>query len=121
MLLPYLPWDRGTRREADSDENMMAAILREVGADGIFLDTLTDATMEMRRAVDAENEGVVLVPELCPSVEQLDLCSASWAQWPHDPTPPGMPLLKWIEPRHTQYYTRRWERDHRWEMETAFF
>ncbi|HDP34286.1 MAG TPA: hypothetical protein ENN29_04155, partial [Candidatus Hydrogenedentes bacterium] len=121
VLIPYLPWDKATRREAVSDEEMMAVMLRDLGADGVLLDTLSGATEAMRKAVDALNSGIVLVPELCPTVEQLGLCSASWAQWAHDPTPPGMPLLKWLEPRHTLHYTRRWDARHQWEMNTAFF
>jgi gamma-glutamyl hercynylcysteine S-oxide synthase len=121
VLLPYLPWDQGTRRKEASDEEELAAIVKTVGADGVFLDTLTSAVLELRTAVDSAKEGVVLLPELCPPVEQLSLCNASWAQWPHDPTPPGMPLLKWIEPRHMQHYTCRWERSHQLEIETAFF
>lgn len=121
VLLPYLPWDQQTRRETGSDAAMMAALVTELGADGIHLDTLAEATTPLRRAVDTAGEGVALVPELCPPVEQLSLCNASWAQYPEDPTPPGMPLLRWVEPRHAQHYTRRWEHDHQWEMATAFF
>jgi len=121
VLLPYLPWDKGTRREGISDEQRLAEIVKTVDADGVFLDTLARSALELRSAVDNVKEGVVLVPELCPPVEQLSLCNASWAQWPHDPLPPGMPLLKWIEPRHMQHYTCRWEHSHQWEMATAFF
>ena len=120
VLIPYLPWDDQTRREDVTDTDMLAKLVSELGADGVFLDTLTTATPEIRRRMDETERGVVLVPELCPPVEQVSLCNASWAQWPEDLTPPGIPLLRWIEPRHTQHYTRRWSRSHRWEMETAF-
>jgi len=103
------------------DGEVLADLVAELEADGVFLDTLAGATPALRQAVDAKRPGVALVPELGPSVRQLSLCNLSWAQWAQDPEPPGIPLLKWVEPRHLQYFTRRWERSHRDEIETAFF
>ena len=121
VLIPWLPWDTGTRREGISDEAALAEMLVELEADGIHLDTLTSATTLLRQTVDARREGIALVPELGPPARQLSLCNISWAQWPHDPNPPGMPHLKWVEPRHVQHFTRRWNTCHRDEIETAFF
>jgi formylglycine-generating enzyme required for sulfatase activity len=64
---------------------------------------------------------VAFIPELHPPIEQLGICSGSWAQYLNDPAPPGLLHLKWLEPRHAQYQTRRWEASHRGEIETAFF
>ncbi len=121
VQIPWLPWDTGTRREGRPDAEVAAELIALVEADGLFLDTLTGAAPALRQAVDAKRAGVALVPELGPPVRQLSLCNLSWAQYAQDPTPPGMPLLKWIEPRHLQYFTRRWENTHRDEIETAFF
>lgn len=121
VLVPWLPWDTGTRREGVADEAALAALVRALDVDGIFLDTLTGATRKLRIAVDEARAGVALAPELRPSIEQLGWCNASWAQWAHDPTPPGMPLHKWIEPRHMQHFTRRWDACRADEIETAFF
>ena len=40
VFVDYNPWDTGTRREAVSDAEAIAAIVRELGADGVFLDTM---------------------------------------------------------------------------------
>lgn len=121
VQIPLLPWDKGTRREDRPDTAVIAELVAQLEADGVFLDTLTGADSALRQAVDARRAGVALVPELGPPVRQLSLCNLSWAQWAHDPEPPGMPQLKWIEPRHIQHFTKRWETSHRDEIETAFF
>ena len=121
VQIPLLPWDQGTRREGRPDEVVMAEMVAALEADGVFLDTLTGASPALRQAVDAARAGVALVPELGPPVRQVSLCNLSWAQWAADPEPPGMPHLKWIEPRHLQYFTKRWDTSHRDEIETAFF
>lgn len=121
VQIPWLPWDTGTRREGRPDEDVLSELVAQLEADGLFLDTLTGAAPALRQTIDAKRAGVALVPELGPPVRQLSLCNLSWAQWAQDPTPPGMPLLKWIEPRHLHYFTRRWEDSHRDEIETAFF
>lgn len=121
VQIPLLPWDTGTRREGRPDTEVIADLVAQLEADGVFLDTLTGASPALRQAVDARRPGVTLTPELGPPVRQLSLCNLSWAQWADDPEPPGMPQLKWIEPRHIQYFTKRWERSHQDEIETAFF
>lgn len=121
VFLPYKPWDTGTRREGMSDERALGEMLRVLDADGIYLDTLGEATPVLRHILDDIKPGAVIASELHPPVEQLTLMSQSWAQWLHDPEPPGMLHLKWLEPRHMQQQIRRWNTDHSGEIETAFF
>jgi formylglycine-generating enzyme required for sulfatase activity len=89
-------------------------------ADGVFLDTMAEAPADLRRAVDAVRPGVIFEPEGAPPVEQLGLCSSSWAQWLPEYPEPGVLLLKWIEPRHMQHQIRRWDRSHASEVRSAF-
>ncbi len=121
VFIDYNPWDQGTRREGIGDEEALAALVREIDADGIFLDTMNAAPSSLRSALDRARPGVVLAPEGHLGVDQLALCNASWGQWLRDPQPPGALRLKWIEPRHMQHQVRRWDTDHRGEIETAFF
>ena len=119
----YNPWDVGTRRENKSDEQALAELVSAIDADAIFLDTMTAAPAKLRQAIDNARPGVAFIPEIYPPLDQLKVCSASWAQgffdeqFPH----PGMLRLKWLEPRHMQYQTRRWGRPLQNEIETAFF
>ncbi len=121
VFVDYNPWDTGTRREACSDEEALAALVGAVEADGIFLDTMSAASATLRRRLDATRPGVALAPEGHPDIDQLPLLSLSWAQWLQDPLPPGLLHLKWLEPRHVQHQIRRWDRSHGAEIETAFF
>lgn len=121
VFIDYNPWDTGTRREGKPDEQALADLIAAIEADGIFLDTMTAGSGELRRRIDLARPGVAFVPEGHPVIEQLSICSGSWAQWLTDPNPPGMLRLKWIEPRHMQFQIKRWNADHAGEIETAFF
>ncbi len=121
VFIDFNPWDTGTRRPERSDEDELIAIVDALNADGIFLDTLSTASMELRPRLDALRPGLAIAPEIHPPVEQLGVSNLSWAQWLDDFAPPGMLHLKWIEPRHMQHQIRRWDTTHRAEIETAFF
>jgi formylglycine-generating enzyme required for sulfatase activity len=121
ILLPFLPWDTGTRRENDEAEKQLIALVAALEADGIFMDSLSGAEDRLRMATDSEKLGVVFVPGACPPVEQVSVCNLSWAQNAEYPIPPGIPLLKWVEPRHMQHFVRPFSLDRREEIEQAFF
>jgi len=121
VLIDYNPWDTGTRRPARSDEDQLLEILEALGADGIFLDTLSTASPRLRPKLDALRPGLMLAPEIHPPAEQLGVSSMSWAQWLEDTDPPGMLHLKWLAPRHLQLQIRRWNDSRSAEIATAFF
>ena len=120
VFVDYNPWDRGTRREKVSDEEALVELVEAIEADGIFLDTMSAASPSLRERLDRARPGVALAPEGHPAVDQIAMLSLSWAQWLHDPDPPGLLRLKWIEPRHMQHQIKRWDRTHEGEIETAF-
>ena len=121
VFIDYNPWDTGTRREAKSDYEMLADVIAAIGADGVFLDTLSEGSEKLRSVLDKAKPGIAIVSEGHPPVEQLAICSGSWGQWLDKPKEPGILKLKWIEPRHMQYQIRRWDRDRSDEVEIAFF
>ncbi|MBM3477070.1 MAG: hypothetical protein FJX75_27700, partial [Armatimonadetes bacterium] len=121
VFIDYNPWDTGTRREGVPDEQAIAQIVAAIGADGVFLDTMSAGGRELRSAVDAALPGVVFEPEGSPPIEQLEVCSASWAQGLPELPEPGLLRLKWIEPRHMQHQINRWSGSHQRELEAAFF
>ncbi|UCD30214.1 MAG: SUMF1/EgtB/PvdO family nonheme iron enzyme [Planctomycetota bacterium] len=121
IFIDYNPWDRGTRRENKSDDELLADLVSAIEADGIFLDTMSGCSPRLRKLLDEARPGVVLAPEGYPSVNQLSRLSMSWAQWLNDRVPPGLLVYKWIEPRHLQHQIWRWDRNHRTEIEKAFF
>jgi len=117
----YNPWDTGTRRTGKDDEDLLADLVKETGVDGLFLDTMSGAPESLRRKLEEVNPAIAIAPESSPSILQLAQCNASQAQWLIDPIPPGLLLLKWIEPRHMQWQINRWNQDRSGEVRKAFF
>lgn len=121
VFIDYNPWDTGTRREDVPDEQAIARMVKALDADGVFLDTMTAASPALREAVDLAKPGVVFEPEGSPPIDQVELCSASWAQGLPELPEPGLLRLRWIEPRHMQHQINRWAASHQRELEAAFF
>src|SRR5262249_54239506 len=111
------PWDVGTRREPVSDEEALGRLVRELGADGLFLDTLKEARPELAAALgpDVALEGESTVPLARIGDHQL-----SWAQWFADSPVPGVLRAKWFEQRHMLHHTRRWNRSHLEELHSTW-
>ena len=120
VYIDYNPWDTGTRREDQTDIDTLVAILRDLEADGIFLDTLEKGAPDFRAKLDAARRGVILEGELSLPLEALSGHQASWAQWFDDSPTPGVLRAKWIERRHMQHQIRRWDYDHTAELQSAW-
>jgi len=99
---------------------VLVALVRELDADGIFLDTMRQGAPAFRAALDAAKPGVVLEAEGMPPIEQLESHHMSWAQWFKDSAAPGVLQHKWLERRHMQHQIRRWDRDHGDELHSAW-
>jgi len=120
VFIDYNPWDTGTRREGGSDLDLLVEIVREIDADGIFLDTLDQGAAGFRAKLDAARSGVVLESEGALPVERINDHHLSWAQWFADSEAPGVLRNKWFERRHLQHQIKRWDRDHSGELHTAW-
>ena len=120
VFIPYNPWDVGTRREKESDEQALARIAAAIEADGIFLDTMRQSPAGLREALDALRPGIALEPEGHPSIQELEQCSGSWAQGLRPFPGIGVLHLKWLEPRHMQHQIRRWDTSHQDELAAAW-
>lgn len=129
VYINYNPWDRATRREPLSTIQVLADTVAAMDVDGIFLDTMAAGSTELRRLVDAQREGVVLVPELFPSTVDLSSLMGSWYQFGGNTfSEPQLLHHKWIEPRHMHFQISRWkgldpahQDPHYQEIENAFF
>ena len=118
VLLSFLP---SKQDDSIADMKVMTTWIRDLGVDGIFLDSSTGIDPKIYRRLYSEKQSVILMSNLHSSAAHLSLCNASWTQLPPNSTSHGMPLLKWIEPRHRQYYRYCGEEQQRWKMEIAFF
>ena len=119
VFVDYNPWDTGTRR-AGSDAEELAAVIRRLGADGVFLDTLKKADPDLVTALDAARPGIGLEGESKLATERIADHTLSWAQWFADSSPPGVLRARWFERRHMQHHIRRWHRDHSGELQSAW-
>jgi len=119
-FIDYNPWDTGTRREDKSDLETLVSFVKEIDADGIFLDTMSTGTAEFRQKFDAARSGVVLEGEGALPLERVHDHHMSWAQSFKDSYVPGVLRNKWFERRHIQHQIDRWNRDHTTELHTAW-
>ncbi|MDQ0643385.1 SUMF1/EgtB/PvdO family nonheme iron enzyme [Microbacterium murale] len=119
VFLDYNPWDTGTRRAGD-DSSQLAATVRRLGADGVFLDTLKKADPELVAALDEARPGIGLEGESKLATERIADHTLSWAQWFADSDTPGVLRARWFERRHMQHHIRRWHRDHAAELRSAW-
>jgi hypothetical protein len=117
VFLDYNPWDVGTRREPVSDEEALRALVDELGADGLFLDTMKEARPALTASLgpDVALEGESTVP-----LARITDHHLSWAQWFADSPVPGVLRAKWFEQRHMLHHTRRWNRSHLEELHGAW-
>jgi sulfatase modifying factor 1 len=120
VFLDYNPWDVGTRREPVDDELAIAELVRELDADGVFLDTMKEARPGLRAAVDAARPGVAFEGESTLPLVRVCDHHLSWAQWFSDSPVPGVLRARWFEQRHMLHHTRRWNRDHVEELQSAW-
>lgn len=120
VFVDYNPWDVGTRRESVDDEQAIAALVADLGVDGVFLDTMKEARPALRAALDAARAGVAFEGESTLPLERIRDHHLSWAQWFSDSTVPGVIRARWFEQRHMLHHTRRWNRDHGEELRSAW-
>lgn len=120
VYVDYNPWDTGTRREGASDVDAVVAIVKSIGADGIFLDTMEEGSSEFRGKLDAARAGVVLESEHALPLERVCDHHMSWAKEFKDSSAPGILRNKWFERRHMQHQSKRWNDDHTSELQAAW-
>jgi hypothetical protein len=120
VFLDYNPWDVGTRRAERTDEQECAALLRDTGADGLFLDTLKSGAPALVRSLGELGRPVALEGESRVSLERIVDHTLSWAQWFADSDAPGVLRARAYERRHMLHHTRRWNRDHSQEIQSAW-
>jgi len=121
VLFPTMPWDVGTRPEEKSQAATIAALMAEVGADGVNGDTFGGVPRTFREASDATGHPLVFEPEGYPdSDEMLNWDHMSWGYWKY-PFIPMVSRAKWLEPRHMVNVCDRWNKDKTDDLQAAFF
>jgi hypothetical protein len=115
VFVDYNPWDAGTYDE-------LAEIVLGLDADGVMLDTMTEAPEELIGAVRQKKRGVVFAPELRLRDADLARFRQSWAQWfdVGDKSAPSVLRHRWLVPQHRQLTIRRWDTTRREDIIYSF-
>lgn len=116
VFVDFNPW-------AEGGYAALAEIVAALDADGVMLDTMTDAPDLLAREVLARRNGVVFAPELRARTSDLGRLRQSWAQWSEigDASTPSILRHRWLVPRHRQFAIRRWDESRRLDIAYSFF
>jgi formylglycine-generating enzyme required for sulfatase activity len=123
VMIEYNPWDIGTRRENISDIDALCGIIRDIDADGIYLDTMDKGGPDFREKLDAIKPGIVMETEHALPLTHIFDHHFSWAQDFGnftDRQAPGILRNKWFEPRHIQHRITRFYLERSRELHTAW-
>lgn len=116
VFVDYNPWAEGGYDE-------LGEIVAALDADGVMLDTMTDAPDLLAREVASRRRGVVFAPELRARVADLGRLRQSWAQWSEigEGAAPSILRQRWLVPRHRQFAIRRWDESRKQDIVYSFF
>jgi hypothetical protein len=120
VFFDYNPWDVGTRRADGPDAEEFASLVADFGADGAFLDTLKEGDPAFTRALNKVNPAIAFEGESRLPLARISDHALSWAQWFADTRAPGVLRAHLFERRHMMHHTRRWNRDHSDELQSAW-
>lgn len=125
VFFPVVVWDLGTRESELSRAAEADLILRQIGADGINLDTL-DSAPDDARDLSLKEPGIALEPQFDPQNASLSASPISWNDWvlwddQAYPFVPRVSRVKWLEPRHQVLLTDRYAHFKINSLQQAFF
>jgi hypothetical protein len=120
VFFDYNPWDVGTRRAARPDSAEFAALVADYDVDGVFLDTLKEGDPAFTKALRKANPAIAFEGESRLPLARISDHALSWAQWFADTEAPGVLRAHLFERRHMMHHTRRWNRDHSDELQSAW-
>ena len=86
----------------------------------MFLDTMKEGDSRLVSALLDNDPPQVLEGESRLPNARVEDHQLSWAQWFADSAAPGVQRARWFERRHMTHATRRWNRDHSAELQSAF-
>jgi len=120
VLFPMMMWDQGTRDTGQSWPDALAALMKEVDADGVNGDTQDGVPLAFSLAAEKIGHPLVFEPEGGPHDEELAWNVLTWGQYTFDFVP-AIDRYRWLEPRHQVHIQGRWLRDKTDDLQFAFF
>lgn len=120
VLFPMMMWDQGTHAPAESWPDAIAALMKEIDADGINGDTQDGVPLGFSLAAEKIGHPLAFEPEVSPSDEALAWNVMTWGQYSF-PFIPMVDQFKWLETRHMVNISDRWAQDKTNDLQFAFF
>jgi iron(II)-dependent oxidoreductase len=120
VLFPMMMWDEGTHPPAQPWPDAIAALMKEIGADGINGDTQDGVPLGFSLAAEKAGHPLAFEPEGSPSDEALAWNVMGWGQYSF-PFIPMVDRFKWLETRHMVNISDRWNPDKTSDLQFAFF
>jgi gamma-glutamyl hercynylcysteine S-oxide synthase len=120
VLFPMMMWDQGTHDPDASWPDGLAALMKEIDADGINGDTQDGVPLAYSLAAEKIDHPLAFEPEGSPHDEELAWDVLTWGQYTFQFVP-TVDKYRWLEPRHQVNIQGRWVRDKTDDLQFAFF
>ena len=119
MFVDYNPWDTGTRR-AGPDAEELAALVRRPGRRRGVPGHAQGGRSDLLAGLDAVRPGVAVEGESTLPLARIGRPPDELGAVVRRLGVPGVLRAKWYERRHQLHHVRRWHRDHRDELQSAW-
>jgi formylglycine-generating enzyme required for sulfatase activity len=120
VLFPMMMWDEGTHEPKQPWPDALAALMKQVDADGVNGDTQDGVPLGFSLAAEKIGHPLAFQPETSPSDEALAWNVMTWGQY-NFPFIPMVDRFKWLESRHMVNISDRWNKDKTDDLQFAFF
>ncbi|HEY1160352.1 MAG TPA: SUMF1/EgtB/PvdO family nonheme iron enzyme, partial [Terracidiphilus sp.] len=120
VLFPMMMWDEGTHQPDQPWPDAIAALMKQIDADGVNGDTQDGVPLGFSLAAEKIAHPLAFQPEESPSDEALSWNAMNWGQY-NFPFIPMVDRYKWLETRHMVNISDRWNPDKTDDLQFAFF
>lgn len=128
LMIAYNPWDNIARSQGQTDEDELLDLLKETGADGVYLDTISNID-GFFQTMQQTNAGAIFQSEIPITPQALNQVHQSWLEvgW-NDRYKllefeeiPTLVRNRWLEQRHLIYRLSRFSHEQSTLIQNAWF